>query len=450
MIAEKSGALVLPATDGPVHERLAEAIEALISSGAYRAGDRLPTHRRIAGDAGVAIGTVTKAVEILRRRGLVRGEVGRGTFVSALPADPDPVIDLTINSPPPVIDEAALLAAAERATRRAEALPSGGYADLRGTVEQRTTIAAWLARTRLEVAEDAIILCTGAQHAIHLAFADLREASTAIATESATFSGAISAAANLGMTLRPVEHDAEGMIPADLDRVLADGACRIVYTTPVCQNPLGFETGEARRKEILEVCARRDAVLVEDDIYGLYAAKGRCTYKALAPERVYYLTSLSKCLTPLVRLGVLAPPADRRAAVARRLRAEAWGAAPFALELGCAMIELGIDRTAGDLLRAEARERAALAMRLLRLDSLPMPHGAPHVWLAMSSLEAERLARRASEHGVRLTPPDATAIGSAGSGGVRLCILAPRHRGILERALGIVAELRSTPDDIII
>lgn len=444
------GPLSLPTTEAPLHERLADAIGTMVASGAYRPGDRLPTHREIARDAGVAIGTVTKAIDLLGRRGLVRGEVGRGTFVEAGPGSPEAIVDLTINAPPAVIPEAALLAAGAEGIRRAMALPSGGYADPRGTAGQRAAVAEWLGRTRLAVPADDLILCVGAQQAIHLAFADLKARSGSIATEGATFSGTIAAAADLGMTLEPVEHDAEGLDPADLDRVLRETGCRIVYTTPVCQNPLGFETGEARRREILSVCTRHDAMIVEDDTYGLYARKGSPTYKALAPDRVFYLASVSKCLTSLVRLGLLVPPAGRRRPLTRRLRAAVWGAAPLAIEVGCAALEAGLDRTAGELLRAEAKARGLLTQRLLGLASLPMPEGAPHIWLPMPALEAQQLVRRAGERGVRLTPPEATAIGGARSGGVRLCVMAPPRRASLERALRIVAELLTTPEEAIV
>jgi DNA-binding transcriptional MocR family regulator len=296
----------------------------------------------------------------------------------------------------------------------------------------------------------AVLLCVGAQQAIHLAFADLRRQSRSIASEGATFSGAISAAADLGLDWRPVDHDEEGMVPDDLDRVLADTGCRIIYATPVCQNPLGLEAGEARRREIVRVCERHDAYIVEDDIYGLYAAKGRVTYKQLAPDRVYYLTSLSKCLTPLARVGVLVPPEDRQAQITRALRAQVFGAAPVALELGCALIELGADRVAADALREEAKLRTGLAAEILALRSVPMPEGCPHLWLPMPALAAEKLARRASEHGVRLTPPDATSIGGETSAGIRLCILAPPRREDLEHALRTIVGLLEDQEETVV
>src|SRR3546814_18464291 len=68
--------------------------------------------------------------------------------------------------------------------------------------------------------------------------------------------------------------------------------------------------------------------IVEDDIYSVYATKGAPTFKGMAPGRTYYLNSISKCLTPLLRVGIMAPPPERRSPIMRALRAEGWGSAP--------------------------------------------------------------------------------------------------------------------------
>ncbi|WP_134496073.1 PLP-dependent aminotransferase family protein [Microvirga pakistanensis] len=446
------GHLPLPNTDLPLHERLADAIETAILRGNVKPGQRLPTHREISRSFDVAIGTVTKAIDSLSRRGIVRGEIGRGTFVQdTKPSRETRIIDLSVNGPPQVVKPEIMVAAAERAARSVAGLPNGGYASLTGPADQRATLAAWLGRTRLEgVTPDDLILCVGAQQGISLCLADLAELSPAVATEGATFNGVMSAAASLGMTVLPVRYDDDGMVPDDLDRVLGQGLCKIVYTTPVCQNPLGFETSLQRRRNILAVCRKHEAFIVEDDIYGFYGAKGAPTYKALAPDTVYYVTSLSKILSPVLRAGMVVPPGDRRRRVAMRLRAEVWGASSLALGTGCALIEMGADVSAAAFLKAEATERLKLAASIIDLPPLPMPEGAPHVWLPMPMLEAEKLARRAAEHGVRLTPPDSMVVEGSEAGGIRLCVLAPLGRTDLERALRTLAGLIANPEETVI
>lgn len=434
-------------SDLPLHERLADAIEQAISSGSLSVGDRVPTHREISSHYGVAIGTVTKAVDSLSRRGIVRGEVGRGTFVqSSVPVAAE-VVDLTINAPLPVIKPDIMYAAAERASRVSLEMPNGGYVDLTGTPQQRSTVAEWLSKTRFECVAEDLILCVGAQQAIHLAFAELGQSSPGIATEMHSFPGAIAAAKNLGMTMHGVRYDDEGMLPDDLDDVLKSSKAKIVYLTPVCQNPLSLEMSQSRRERILAVCRKHDAFIVEDDIYGFYATNGSPTFKQLEPDRVFYLTSLSKCLTPLMRLGALFPPRQYRQALARRMRAEVWGPAPFAVNVGCALLDLGAYDSAVVSLRAESSERLALAHRIFGPALPELERVAPHFWLPMGVLDAERLARRASEQNIRLTSPSASAVSDDAPGGIRICVLSTRRQTDLERALRSVKELMDTSEE---
>src|SRR5690606_4731683 len=120
------------------------AVERMIAAGGYGRGDRLPTHREIARGANVAIGTVTKAIALLERRGVIRGETGRGTFVNLALESDDALVDLSFNVPLPVVGEAEFRAAAAMATGRLGSVPNGGYPEPGGGSEQRAAIADWL------------------------------------------------------------------------------------------------------------------------------------------------------------------------------------------------------------------------------------------------------------------------------------------------------------------
>jgi len=433
-----------------VHRRVAEALEDAIAAGRYALGARLPTHRALAQSFGVSIGSITRAIETLRERGLVRGEVGRGTFVMALPLkEAEGVIDLSVNAPAQVVSAEALAAASLQANERALRLAHGGYVDPAGTVEQREAVAAWLSETRTPLKADGIILCNGAQQGLHLAMAALREHAGTVLTERASFPGAIAAAGMLGLALEPVMQDGEGPLPEALDVLLARIGPAILYVVPVCQNPFGYETGPERRAALAEVVARHRAFLIEDDIYGLYAHRGGPLYRDLLPERTFYVTSFSKSLTPLIRLGVVAPPAAFLPILRRRLRAESWGLPPYAAELGVALIETGAAAVALGDLRREAAVRLALASRFLPLQP-PMPQGAPHVWLPLPALRAEQVSRRASEAGLRLAPPSAMQVGEKPVEGIRVCLMAPPQRAVLERGLGLLAGLLTGDDEVVV
>ena len=74
---------------GPLYMRLADRIETDITGGLLPPGTKLPPQRDLAFDIGVTIGTIGRAYALVRERGLVSGEVGRGTFVLGRDAEPD-------------------------------------------------------------------------------------------------------------------------------------------------------------------------------------------------------------------------------------------------------------------------------------------------------------------------------------------------------------------------
>src|SRR5215212_6804537 len=94
--------------EGPRYAAIVEAIAEDVESGRLKPGDRMPTHRDMAGHLGVTVGTVTRAYAEAARRGLLVGETGRGTFVRSgilgaglAESEEEAVIDLSLNNPPP-------------------------------------------------------------------------------------------------------------------------------------------------------------------------------------------------------------------------------------------------------------------------------------------------------------------------------------------------------------
>jgi DNA-binding transcriptional regulator YhcF (GntR family) len=102
--------LLLDAGEDSLYVAIVKAIKRDIRAGKLPPGHRLPPHRELADELGVAVGTVTRAYAEAERQGLVRGEVGRGTFVAGpeerasnrsvrIPQDTHGFIDLSLNYP---------------------------------------------------------------------------------------------------------------------------------------------------------------------------------------------------------------------------------------------------------------------------------------------------------------------------------------------------------------
>ena len=138
---------------GPVFQRIVDALAADIASGRLVRGQRLPTHRALANALGIDLTTVTRAYGEARRRGLLDAQVGQGTFVSETTARaaadlPAPVnIDLSMNLPPQPVEANLDLRIAQgleniRAAAGFSAFLS--YSRPGGSADEREVAASWL------------------------------------------------------------------------------------------------------------------------------------------------------------------------------------------------------------------------------------------------------------------------------------------------------------------
>jgi len=447
----------LPPGEAPIYERLLDALRADIETGALAAGARLPPQRDLAHRLGLGLGTVTRAYVEAEKAGLVEAHVGRGSFVRgaardrpARPADVGP-INLSRNIAPDGPARARLADTLARLRRRSDLLDHLDYAPSAGLEVQRRAGAAWLARSGgLTGADWTRLVCTaGAQQALALAFGALVRWGDTVLCEASTFYGVKALAEHMGYSLKGLAMDAQGLRPDALDEAAATGAFRVVAIQPTLQNPTGRIMSAGRRAQIVAVARKHDLMIIEDDIYAVYAPDAPPPFAVLAPERTFHVSGVSKSLAPGLRTGFLiTPPGDPLERVLRAVRALAYAPPNFGGLIATQWIEDGTADVIVAEIQAEMTARLALAREILGgAAETPMSTIAPHVWLPMSELDAERLAGRALRGGVELTPPSAPVVTPGLTTGVRLCLGAARDRQELERGLRIVAAAVADEDE---
>jgi DNA-binding transcriptional MocR family regulator len=420
--------------DSPA-DRLTRALADDIGDGRLEPGARLPAQRDIAFALDIGLGSVTKAFAALERRGLVRSEAGRGCFVAAPASARSEIIDLAFNAPPALLGDKMLAGALARIAKGFDPTLLSHYPPLGGHEAHRRAMARWLGALGGPEAPERTLLCDGAQQALSLALSTLRRPGEIVVTEAPTYPGFIALARMIGLQLVSVRMDAEGVTPQGLDAAFARAGARpVVYLTPTAHNPTGATMGLARRRALVDLCRARDALIVEDDVYAHTLSAERPALATLAPERVFYVSSLSKTVSPGLRVGALvAPPLWREAALStQRATCQMAGA------LSCLLMTSWMEDGSAEALRreiaAEHAARQALAVALLgeavRAPSIPCPH----LWAPMSAARAQAVATLAAASGVHVTPPEATRVDESGETGIRLC-LGSVDRASLETAL---------------
>jgi len=446
----------LTAKAGPKFKAIADAIENDIAAGALPQGARLPPQRELAYALDVSLNTVTRAYAEALRRGLVRGEVGRGTYVK--PADwPDLTtiltpdlgrpetgpIDLSPNLPclgngsAPLSDTLTTLSGSGMLDSFLDYQPEAA----RGRHEAAG--AAWLARLGLEPDSRDVILTSGAQHGILVSLMALLRPGDTLLVEQLTYAPLRQMAHHLNLKLVPVEMDGEGIVPEALERAFETTDARALYCMPTLHTPTTATMPEARRRDIAEIVRGQARFLIEDAVYSFLPRQAIMPLSAYVPTHSIFVTSVSKCLAPGLRVGYLVAPERLRAAIRNAVSMTCWMTPPLMAEIASRWIEKGTAARMTAWQRAEANARQQIAGTLLAGFSYRADPDAFSLWLELpEQWRATAFREEAERHGVKVLSAESFAVGQAASPqAVRISLGYETSRARVTRGLEIIAAL---------
>ncbi|MFC3457916.1 aminotransferase-like domain-containing protein [Massilia haematophila] len=429
----------LAGNKGPRFLQIADALQAAVAEGSLTPGERLPPQRRLAAQLGVDLTTVTRAYDEARRRKLLEGRGARGTYVAAPQVELAPVLDLSMNTPPPpagVDFDDLLKQGLSQVLMRADNASLMTYHLGGGSDAQRRAGAGWLAPMFGQVDPAQVLVCPGAQAALAALILALTEPGAVILAEPTAYPGLRAAATQTGRRIVAVEADRDGMVPRMLEEACQRHRPGLVYLNPTLQNPTAVTIPERRRKELAAIAQRCKVRIVEDDPYWLLADAAPPPIAAFAPEHVAYISTLSKCLTPGLRIAFVRIHDSReRERFLAALRSFALMAAPLTAALATQWIGDGSAAALMAGVRSEARLRQRMAADMLAGRYSGSGDGL-HVWLALPGYwNAFQFARAADGEGIAVTPAEAFAMDGASVNAIRICLGSIKERGRLQAGL---------------
>jgi DNA-binding transcriptional MocR family regulator len=428
---------------GPRYLAFVSALEADITSGRVKPGMRLLPQRDMAQRLDLSVGTISKAYAEAEQRGLISGEVGRGTFVQRRRPEArghgssETTINLALNVPPYTGEDNVIASALSEIVADGEMSNLLGYLPHQGLRRHREAMATWLASLGLAADADHLFITHGGQHALSIALGMVAQPGDTVLTESYTYSGMLALSAQGGYPLHGVATDASGLIPQSLERAFIETKARVLYCMPTLQTPMGSVMPLERRQAIAEIVRRHDAYLLEDDAYGYLLTPPLPPVSLLIPERSFYIVSFAKCLAPGLRIAAMIAPEAFRDRSINALRATGWMAVPVMAEVVARLIHNGGLARQARLKRDKAALRDAIVRRVLK-QWLPAAPTAPafHTWLPLpAGRTLAALIAQAAQAGITLAPPGALRRMESENLGVRLCLGAPATEADLERAL---------------
>lgn len=463
----------------PLHRQVENHIKKKIKSGEWPVGTRLPSQRELAGRLNVNRSTIVAAFAELKAQGLILGDRGGGTKVvnntwglltAGKPADwsmyveagkfkPNLPIIQTINEAeflPHVIrmgtgELSPELLPEKKLENLFAHVPPGvlslGYQEPKGDRRLREQIALYLKGFGVQTPPSCILVVSGALQALQLISMGMLDRGAAVLLEKPSYLYSVHVFQSAGIRLIGLPLDREGMRTEHLASYKKKYHGSLVYTIPSFHNPTGTLMSEKRRWELLAVCQREQLPLLEDDVY-------RELWLEVPPPlplksgdqsgNVLYLGSMSKVLSPGLRIGWIAGPEpviDRLADI--KMQSD-YGSSSLSQWAACECFRTGLFYEQAALVREKLKQRRDQLLDLLEshlsdVAEWSAPSGGFYIWLKWRRpLSPAALFHRALEQGVLLNPGILYDRNAASCLRLSFAYAAPRE---MERAIRILRRL---------
>ncbi|MCM0582182.1 PLP-dependent aminotransferase family protein [Weissella diestrammenae] len=292
-----------------------------ISEGKLTPGTRLPSQRELAYYLDVHYSTIGKLYRWGVENGILNTSIGSGTFISlwsdasktvSKRSKNSDIYDLGLVSS---FDEcnSFVIDAISKTYKNVATMPHLlSYDNPLGTDKQRIVGINWLKTQGVHADVDSMSIVSGAQNALAIILSTLFNPGDRIVVDDFTYVNFIELARLNKIELVPIKSDSEGMLP---DKLLLEQTKKQIsgaFLMPSCNNPLGFQISETRRKELAKIFEQYETIIIEDDIHSFlttYSQKNVLSpFQQLLPNQTVYIASMSKFISPGIRIAFLVYP----------------------------------------------------------------------------------------------------------------------------------------------
>ncbi len=327
------------AVEPVLYEQVASRLQHLIKDGTLKPGDRLPSVRKLRAQLAVSTSTVLEAYRLLEDRGLITARPQSGYYVKVTASTAEPAastppqqacdIDISLAfqvvsamRDPDLVQLGAAIPALDllplaqlnrlmAKVMREQPHVAHGYGLPVGCLELRSEFAKRMLDAGCTASPDQVVITNGALEALYLCLQATTQPGDTVAVESPTYFAVLEALKSLGLkALTLPTHPRDGISLPHLEEALSLGKVQVCLLVSNFSNPLGTCMPIAKKRQIVERLDYYGVPLIEDDIYGDLYFEGRRppALKAFdTGNRVLYCSSVSKTLSPGLRIGWCVP-----------------------------------------------------------------------------------------------------------------------------------------------
>lgn len=368
---------------------IADDLETGIRNGTVLPGEKLPPQRELAEMLSVNLTTVSRAYREAERRGLVKGVVGRGTFVSAgvtktleqpksamfRAGEIEMGVVFSLNHLEPTLEEGLSNVSAQQDLSEFRC-----YSEPAGLPDHLAVGAQWVGQFGFVVGIDQVVATAGAQHALTCTLMACFKPGDTIAVDCITYSGLKNLAAMMNIRLAPIEMDSDGMRPERLHAACQSHLIKGLYLMPAFHNPTGTTMSVKRRQELLRIIEEYRLLLIEDDPYYFLASTMQPAMSSFVPEQSVFISSFSKILHAGLRVAFVVCSRQLRERIAAAVYNTIWMAPALNMAIICKAIVGGVvEQVINDKI-AEAIKRNHVAWAMLPFPEDRAPGKGFYIW----------------------------------------------------------------------
>lgn len=438
----------LSRSDKPIYIELAEKLEGDIRNGILLPGTKLPPQRELADYLDINLSTISRAFKICSQKGLLSGNVGSGTFVAYntftnlvhYPSQEKQLIRLDSMTPETLPQEE--LTDLLQKMMAEQSFPDLFQYNFGLSAWQRQTAASLLMRAGCKCDADSILLAGGGQNALAAIFAGLFSPGDRLGVDPLVYPGVKSLAQMFGIQLVPIALLDGEMSEDGIRYAVKNDGIKAIYTTPDYQNPTASIMSTKCRHMLGHLAKELDLLIIEDGICSLLAQPMESIHSC-APENSIYILSLSKSLSPALKLAYLSVPAKYKATLDAALYNINLSQSGFLIELASRLIA---SRKFEELLKRRAlgiEQRNKLVDIILRDFEVAGDKHSLSRWLKLpDGMSGAEFEAEALKNGVCVYGAEHFAVGkNCPVSGARLAICAPQSIDELERGLIIIRDI---------
>ncbi|RLQ94534.1 aminotransferase-like domain-containing protein [Falsibacillus albus] len=331
----------------PKYKQIAQSIEDDINNGVLKPGSVLPPQRVLANFLGVNHSTVTRAFKNCESKGLIKGTVGKGTFVSIdagipqdlLSSNAQYIIDMGMVYPLYEVND-LIESYLKEIYENIDHASFLKYIPPEGIAKHRYIGAQWVKTLGVECSPEQVIITSGTQNALSIILATLFEKGDKIIVDQYTYSGFKNISLLFGITLIPIKMTEDGMGIDELESMCKREQIKGIYMTPDNHNPTSITLSEAHREKVAKIIGKYNLLFIEDGEF-TFSIEGKYRpISAYVPENSLYIAGTSKSISPAFRISYMVSPLPYVKKLTFGLNNLTWMASPLNAEMISQLIQL--------------------------------------------------------------------------------------------------------------